>query len=182
VAGIIGCSGGSSHSSSSAGGGGDGGGSGDEEAKVKSQFEKLKQALEKRDAEKIWALLDDKSQEDAEKAAKHIREEFAKADDKGKKELEKKYTFTGTDKEPGDKLGDLKLAELTGKTVLRTKQFHDKYDPMEDAEIEGKIDIQKDRATIPWKSKEGDKGNPGTNPLILRKQKGEWKAHLMTPR
>ena len=119
----------------------------------------------------------------AEAAAKHIREEFAKVkdDDAKKLEMEKKYTFTGTDKESGDKLGDLNLAELTGKTVLKTHQFHKRYDDVEEATIE-KLVIAGDKATITWKSKDGDKGEPGTNPLIMYKQKGEWKAYMTTPR
>jgi hypothetical protein len=148
----------------------------DDEKQVKAQFEKLKSALDKRDPDKIWALLDDDSQKDAEKAAEHIKAEFAKADDAKKAEMKKKYIFAGTEKEKLETPDNLDLAALTGKTVLKTAPFHDKYDPIEEADVE-KVAIKGEKATVSWKNKESEKGE-----VIMFKQKGEWRAHLMTPR
>jgi len=163
VAGLLGCGGGDGKKDKEPN---------EDEKQVKAQFEKLKKALDDRDEDKIWPLLDDESQEDAEKAAKYIKKIYGEADDKAKAELGKKYIM-----EEKGKKDDLDLAALTGKTALKIKPFHDKYDPIEEAELE-KVEVAKgDKATVKWKSKEGDKGD-----TIFYKQKGEWKAHLMTPR
>jgi hypothetical protein len=69
-----------------------------------------------------------------------------------------------------------KALDITGKSVLKTAPFHDKYDPIEDAKID-KVAIKNDKATVSWKNDEGEKGD-----VIMFKQKGEWRAHLMTPR
>ena len=104
-----------------------------------------------------------------------------KSTPEGKKKLEKTYIFAGTKNEPLEKPDVLDLAALTGKTVLKIAPFHNKYDDIEDATVE-KVVISGDKASVSWKTKVGDKGEPAINPLIMYKQKGEWKAYMMTPR
>src|SRR5437762_1133949 len=140
VAGLVGCTsgGGGSSGSTSGSAGGD-----TEESKVRAQFDKLTKALDEHNADKIWELLDAKAQENAELKAKEIREEYAKVKDDAEKkaDVEKKYLEI-TDQGKSHKV-DVDLAKITAKNVLRTRPFHDRYDPMEKGKVE-KVEFLKD--------------------------------------
>src|SRR3982074_3597117 len=60
-----------------------------EEGAVRAQFAALQAALKNGDTDKLWTLLDSKSQADAERVANTVRTTYAKASPEEKTEQEK---------------------------------------------------------------------------------------------
>ena len=77
----------------------------------------VKALLEKGDADKIWSMLDSKSQADAEAVAKTIQTAYVKASPEEKAALEKTQGLTSDE-----------LSQLTGKTVLAKQR--DRFLPL----------------------------------------------------
>src|SRR5580704_3143969 len=63
---------------------------GDAEAEVRLVFADFQAAVKARDGTKLWGLLAEESRQDADRKAKGVKDDFNKADDKQKAELEKK--------------------------------------------------------------------------------------------
>src|SRR5437764_392475 len=55
---------------------------------LNKKFDELQAAIKAKDADKLWALLSAKSQADAEKIAKEMREAYAQASSEEKRKLE----------------------------------------------------------------------------------------------
>src|SRR6476619_5294072 len=66
-----------------------------EEKQVQEVFTAFQQALKAKDLGKLWALLDADSQADANRAAKSVREAYAKASAAEKAEQEKALGLKG---------------------------------------------------------------------------------------
>ncbi|HYT93281.1 MAG TPA: hypothetical protein VEL76_31470 [Gemmataceae bacterium] len=95
---VIGCSGRSS----------------EDEKQAKETFLAFEAAVKAKDPDKIWDLLATDSREDADRAAKTLKEAYLKADTKEKKaEQEKKAGLKGDE-----------LTGLTGRLFLKSNQFH----------------------------------------------------------
>jgi hypothetical protein len=135
-----------------------------EEATVRAQFTALQAALKDGDADKLWMLLDSRSQADAERVAKTVQATYAKAAPAEQAELEKALGLTGAD-----------LAALTGKGYLKTKRFQAKYHDVPGSAIE-KIVTQGDSSTVHYLESDGDKER-----AIFVRQQGEWKVWLTMP-
>jgi hypothetical protein len=137
----------------------------DEEGAVRERFSELQTALRSRDAEKLWMLLDSRSQADAERAAKAIQTAYTQANPEEKAEQEKDLGLTKAE-----------LTGLTGKGFLKTKRFQKKYHEVPDGKID-KVVIQGDSATIYFLEPDGDKEK-----AILVRQDGLWKVWLTMPK
>jgi hypothetical protein len=137
----------------------------DEEAAVRAQFAGLQSALKNGDADKLWMLLDSRSQADAERAAQAIQANYAKAGPAEKTEQEKALGLTGPE-----------LAGLTGKGFLKTKRFQGKYQDLPGSTVE-RVAIQAESATVHYLESDGDKEK-----AIFVRQDGQWKAWLPMPK
>jgi hypothetical protein len=136
----------------------------DEEA-AKSAFASFQEAMKARDGEKIFALLDSESQADAERAARSVRDAYAKATPAEKAETEKAMGLSAAE-----------LAGLDAKGFLKSKRFHGKYDEIADGKFE-KATVQGDLATVAYLEEDGDKEK-----LPLARQGGGWKVSLPMPK
>ena len=115
----------------------------DEEGVVRKQFAELQTALRDRDADKLWTLLDGRSQADAERAAKTIRKDYTEAKPEEQAEQERSLGLTGAE-----------LAKLTGKGFLKSKRFQDRYREVPDSNID-KVEVQGDSATVHYLEPDG---------------------------
>jgi hypothetical protein len=138
--------------------------SANEEAAVRAQFAALQAAIKDSDADKIWPLLDSRSQADAERVAKSVQASYAKATPAEKAEMENSIGMNGSE-----------LAVLSGKDYLKTKRFQRKYHDMPGSTIQ-KVVIQGDSSTVHYLESDGDKEK-----AIFVRQQGEWKVWLTMP-
>jgi hypothetical protein len=137
----------------------------DEEGAVRARFAELQSAIKDRDADKLWLLLDTRSQGDAERSAKAIQAAYAKAAPEEKAKQEEALGLPGTE-----------LARLTGKGFLKSKRFQDRYREVPESKIE-KVEVQGDSATVHYLEPDGE-----TEKAILVRQDGSWKVWLTMPR
>ena len=137
----------------------------DEEGAVRARFAELQSAVKDRDADKLWLLLDTRSQGDAERSAKAIQAAYAKAAPEEKAKQEEALGLPGTE-----------LARLTGKGFLKTKRFHGKYHEVPEGRID-RVTVEKDSATVYFLEPDGDKEK-----LILVRQEGQWRVWLTMPK
>jgi hypothetical protein len=137
----------------------------DEEEQVRQRFQELQAALKNQDVEQLWALLDRKSQADAERAAQAIQAAYAKADPEEKSKQEETLGLSGAE-----------LTALTGPGFLKTKRFVRKYHELPESTIT-KVALQEDNATIHYLEPDGDKEK-----LLLVRQEGQWRCWLTMPK
>jgi hypothetical protein len=137
----------------------------DEEGTVRERFAELQSAIKDRDADKLWLLIDNRSQSDAERAAKAIQDAYAKAAPEEKAKQEEALGLPGAE-----------LARLTGKSYLKTKRFHGKYHEVPEGKID-KVVIQGESATVYFLEPDGDKEK-----AIFVRQDGQWKTWLTMPK
>jgi hypothetical protein len=137
----------------------------DEEGAVREKFVEVQSAIKNHDADKLWSLLNSKSQADAERAAKAIQTAHTKASAEEKAKQEEALGLTGTE-----------VAGLTGAGFLRTKRFQKKYHELPDSKIEN-VAVEGDNATVHYLEPDGDKEK-----LIFVRQDGQWKAWLAMPK
>jgi hypothetical protein len=136
----------------------------DDEEVVRAQFAALQTALKNGEADKIWMLLDSRSQANAERVAKAVQDAYAKATLAEKTELEKSLGMNGAE-----------LAALTGKDYLRTNRFQRRYQDLPGSTIENVV-LQGDSATVYYLESDGDKEK-----AIFVRQDGQWKVWLTMP-
>jgi len=135
------------------------------EEEVKQAFASLQKALEAKDADKVWQLLDADSQADAERQAKAVREAHAKADDAKRKEMEKELGLSGKE-----------LEKLDGAGFLKTLRFLGKYDEIADSKLD-KVTVSGAKATVNYTEPDNDKET-----LTFTKDKSGWKVSLSMPK
>jgi hypothetical protein len=131
---------------------------GDEED-VRAAFTAFQAALKAGDSDKLWPLLDSASQAEAERVARTLKANYAKAKDKAK--LEKTFGLTAAE-----------LAGLTGKVYLKSKRFLGKYGEVPGSKVD-KVAVEGDKATVFYTEEDGDKEK-----LSLVRQGGKWKFIL----
>jgi hypothetical protein len=136
-----------------------------DEGAVRAAFAAFQAALEARDADKLWGMLDEDSRAEAERAAKALQGAYEKADAAAKAEQEKALGLTGPE-----------LAALTGPGFLKSNRFHGKYHEIPGSKVE-KVTVQGDRATVNYVEDDGDKEK-----LTLVRQGGAWKLSLPMPK
>jgi hypothetical protein len=139
--------------------------SADEEKIVRERFAELQSAIKSGDADKLWAMLDKRSQTDADRIAQGIRTSYEKASNEEKAEQEKALGLTGAE-----------LTTLTGKGFLKAGPFHKKYHELPDGQIE-KVVVGKEGATVHFLEPDGDKEK-----AAFVRQDGQWKAWLTMPK
>jgi hypothetical protein len=140
-------------------------GKGADEKEVRQAFADFQKALEAKDGDKVWSLLDADSQADAEREARAVRADHGKAGDAQKKEMEKKLGLPGNE-----------LAKLKGSGFLKTRRFVGKYDEVPESKVD-KIVIQGDRATLHYIEPDNDKEK-----FSLVREKGKWKLIVPIPK
>jgi hypothetical protein len=138
--------------------------SANEEGAVREKFAELQTAIKDGQTEKLWALLANKSQSDAERAAKDLQNAHAKASAEEKSKQEELLGMSAKD-----------LAGLTGIGILKTKRFQKKYRELPESKIE-KVSVQGDNATVHFLEPDDDHEK-----LIFVRQDGQWKAWLAMP-
>ena len=136
----------------------------DEEAAVRSQFAALQAAIKDGDTDKLWSLVDSRSQADAERVAEIVRASYAKATPAEQAEMENSLGVKGAE-----------LAAFTGRNYLKTKPFQHKYHDMPGSTIE-KVVTQGDSSTVHYLESDGD-----MEKAIFVRQQGEWKVWLTMP-
>jgi hypothetical protein len=136
-----------------------------QEAAVREQFAQLQAALKNRDTDKLWTLLDSKSQAEAERAAKDIQTTHHKASAEEQAKQTDVLGLTATE-----------VAGLTGKGFLKTKRFQKKYEELPESKID-RVVVEADSATVYYLEPDGDKEK-----AILIRQDGRWKLWLTMPR
>jgi hypothetical protein len=136
-----------------------------EEGAVREKFAELQSAMKNRDADKMWALMDGKSRSDADKAAKDIQTNHAKANAEEKTKLEESLGLPGAE-----------LAQITGPGILKSKRFQKKYHEFPDSKIE-KVVVQGENATVHFLEPDGDHEK-----MIFVQQDGQWKVWLALPK
>jgi hypothetical protein len=137
---------------------------GEEEAARKT-FAELQSAIKSQDADKLWMLLDSKSQADAERAAKDIQTAHRTASAEEKSKQEESLGMPGAE-----------LTGLTGKGFFKTKRFQKKYHEFPESSIE-KIVVQGDNAAVHFLEPDGDHEK-----MIFVRKDGQWKAWLPLPK
>jgi hypothetical protein len=135
------------------------------EDQAREAFTDFQVALKARDADKLWALLDTQSQEDAERVAKVIKEAYTKSGAEEKAHQEEALGLTDTE-----------LSSLSGRGFLKTKRFQGKYEELRDSKID-KITVQGDTATVMYIEPDGDRER-----LTLVRQDGRWKLTVPMPK
>jgi hypothetical protein len=137
----------------------------DDTTAVREVFTSFQKALKDAHAEKIWDLLDADSRDDADRAAKGLRDKYAKASGDEKKAQEKDLGLSA------DELG-----KLTGKTFLKSKRFLGKYHEVHDSKFD-KASVQGDKATVNYVEEDGDKEK-----FNLVREGGKWKLIVPMPK
>ncbi len=135
------------------------------EGQVRAVFEAIQAAIKAKDADKVWDLLSSKSRDDAEQAAKSVREAYEKADPEGKAKMAKDLGL------PGEK-----MAKLTGKGFLETKRPHHKLDELSEGKVT-KVTVGEDGATVYFDEIDGDHEK-----CRFLREDGRWKAWVTIPK
>ena len=135
-----------------------------DEGQLKEAFaayqQALKQWIKDKDADKIWDLLSAEARGDADRAAKRLRDDYARADAAEKPKLAKALDLSGDE-----------VANLTGKGFVKTPRFIG----MTGIELPGSTyesaTIQGNKATVKYKEADGD-----IEKLSFVWEDGSWKA------
>lgn len=135
------------------------------DAEITQAFSGLQSAIKAKDADKIWTLLANESQADAEREAKVVKDSFAKANDKDKGEYEKKMELTAKE-----------LTDMNGKHYVKSRRFYGKYHEIPDSKVE-KITVTGDSGTVKYIEDDGDKMTQD----VVREQ-GKWKFVMPIPK
>jgi hypothetical protein len=130
-----------------------------EEDKVKEAFKGFQGAVKAKDADKLWDLLDASSRKAAEKTARTYKDAYGKAKDDKKKELEKNLGLSADE-----------LANLTGKTYLKSNKYYGKYHEVPGSKVES-VAIEDKKATVLYTEEDGDKVR-----LEFSNEDGKWKV------
>jgi hypothetical protein len=138
---------------------------GDEEERVREAFSAFQSAVNDRDGDKLWALLDKDSQGQAERAARTLRENHGRADAAGKEKQAKILDV------PSDQ-----MASLTGAGFLKTQVFYQKYHEVPGSTIT-RVAIEGDRATVYYREADGDNEQFS----LTRGPDGRWRASVAMP-
>jgi hypothetical protein len=126
---------------------------------VQAAFTAFQAALKSGEPEKIWPLLDSKTQADADKAAAALKVSYGKAKPAEKTALEKAFGLSAAE-----------ITGVTGKVYLKSKRFLGKYHELPGSKFD-KATVDGDKATVNYTEEDNDKQK-----LSLVKQDGEWKV------
>ncbi len=134
-----------------------------EEKQVTAALNTLQLALQSRDPERIWPLLDTKTQQDAEAAARAWKKAYADAD------------VTELSQTLG--IGRGELEKLTGRNFAQTSVFYEKgIDTLAHSSKVDAIKVEGDQATVDYREPKGD-----AKSVTFHREGGKWKARLSMP-
>jgi hypothetical protein len=136
-----------------------------DDAPVREQFKVLQATIKEGDPDRIWPLLTDRSQADAERIARDVRTAYSQAGAEDRAAREKALGLSAAE-----------LAELTGQIYLKSKRFRKRYGELPESKIE-QIQMQGDHATVRFLEPDGDKEK-----AIFVRQDGQWKVWLKIPK
>ena len=128
---------------------------------AKAAFSAFQKALESKDPEKIWPLLDAKTQADADKAAAALKTTYGKATAAEKAALEKAFGLSADE-----------IKDVTGKVYLKSKRFVGKYHEIPGSTFDKAV-IDGDKATVHYTEEDKDKVK-----LDLVRKDGKWKVSI----
>ena len=134
---------------------------GAEEDNVRAAFTAFQAALKSGDGEKIWPLLDAKTQAAADKAATALKTNYGKAKPADKTALEKAYGLSAAE-----------IVGVTGKVYLKSKRFAGKYHEIPGSKFD-KATVDGDKAIVNYTEEDGDKEK-----LSLVREDGKWKVSI----
>ncbi len=136
------------------------------EAGVKSAFAAFQNALAERDSVQLWAFLDRESQEDAERVAKLVKEEYEKATPEKTADQEKAYGLTAAE-----------MAGLKGEVYVKSSRFHGKFHEVPGSKLD-KVVLQPDgqKATVHYTEEDGE-----NEKLNFVRQSDKWKVSIKIP-
>jgi hypothetical protein len=137
-----------------------------EETKVRERFQELQTALKAGDTDKLWNMLDTKSQTEADQIAKTVRESYASASAAEKTKWEEQLGLAGD-----------AAAKLTGQGYLKSKRFQRKFREVPEGKIEKVTFQNNDSATVNFDEPDGDHEK-----AIFLRQAGQWKVWLTMPK
>jgi hypothetical protein len=137
-----------------------------DETAVRDTFFALQKAIKAKAPDQIWELLDADSQADANRVAKTLKASYARADEKGKAEQEKKLGLTAAE-----------LSGLTGRLFLKSNRFLISYIEEIPGSKFDRVTVKGDRATVYYTEDDGDKET-----LKLVREKSKWKVSLRPPK
>jgi hypothetical protein len=138
---------------------------GGEEDAVRAVVADLQKAIRDKDGDALWNLLDADTQSDAERQARRARDDYARADDHGKKEMVRRSGLDGA-----------VLAELDERSYFRSRGFAGKYGELPDSKVT-RVTVTGDKATVEYVEPDEDREE-----LRLVKADGRWKVALALPR
>ena len=98
---------------------------GAEEDDARAAFTAFQASLKSGDPEKMWPLLDTKTQADADKAAAALKTSYGKAKPAEKTALEKAFGLTAAE-----------MTAVSGKVYLKSKRFLGKYHEIPDSKLD----------------------------------------------
>lgn len=138
----------------------------EDEPVLRQRFGELQEAIKNGDTDKLWSMLDSRSQAEAENAARVVLAQYSSAGPEQKARLEAALGLSAAD-----------MAGLTGKIVLKTKPFlNSKYRDLPGSQIE-KVTGTGDDATVYYLETDGDREK-----LIFVRQQGLWRVWLAVPK
>jgi hypothetical protein len=133
----------------------------DDEHDVKTAFHAFQAALKAADQEKLWSLLDTKSQAAADTVAKTVQRSYGKSNDDEKAKLETAFGLSADE-----------MSKLTGKLFVKSKPFLKKYHEVLGSKIE-KVTVEGDKAVVNYIEEDNDKEK-----LEVVRQDGKWKLSI----
>lgn len=139
-----------------------------EEDEVRETFAAVQDAIQatrEGNSDKVWGLLAADSKKAAERRAKRIRDDYAKASD----ELKAEYQDRLHNVSPAE------LAKLNGKSYLKTGAFYARWWEVPGSTID-RVTVKGDRATVWYLESES-----APTQMEFIKEEGEWKVALNIP-
>jgi hypothetical protein len=133
--------------------------------KIEQSFAALQAALKAEDPERLWDLLDERTQEMANKVAHQMRTGHGRADADKKANLRDKYGLT-----------DDELAQATGKVVLKSKTFREANTPLITATLLKVGLVGTNGAVVTYKNADG-----AEHVINFNRENGNWKAEPDVP-
>lgn len=136
-----------------------------DQAGVQQAFISFQAALKSEDVDKMWAMLDAKSQEAAEVIARELQEEMADGDKTRKSDREKTWGLSAAE-----------LTEGKAANLFKSKPFLARFSELPDSKIV-KIAARGDHGDVLFHEPSGDKEY-----LSLTREKGRWKVTVILSR
>ena len=128
------------------------------------KFNEIQQSVKAKDADS-WNLVSAKTQKDADKIGKEVRETYRKASPDEKRKQEQTLGLSAAD-----------VQELAGRGFIKSAGVWKKYRDLPGSSIT-RVTITGDSATVNYLETDGDREK-----MLFLREGNEWKAWLILPR